>query len=104
MLDTHGKDVVDMFIIETIKNIAPVFPETHQPTGPEEFKLLTDGTLLHIQFFADCIDASLTLLKQEEDFQSGGISEDLKKVCNIDNFLIQRQYKFFHGASPPIDT
>ena len=104
MLNAHGKNVVDMFVIETVENITSVLSETHQATGPEKFELLADGTLLHVQFFTDCIDASLPLLKQKEDFQSGGISEDLKKVCDIDNFLIQRQYKFFHGASPGIDT
>ena len=104
MLNAHGKNVVDMFVIETVENITSVLSETHQATSPEKFELLADGTLLHVQFFTDCIDASLPLLKQKEDFQSGGISEDLKKVCDIDNFLIQRQYKFFHGASPEIDT
>lgn len=53
MLNSEGKNRMDMLIIQAVEDIAAILPVAHQAPGSEEFQLLTDRGLLHPQLFAD---------------------------------------------------
>ena len=84
-----------MLIVQAVEHIAAVLAEPYQTTGSKQFELLTDGALLHAQFFTDCIHSPLSLLEEEEDFKAGGIAEDFEEIGNIDDFLFQGENYLF---------
>jgi hypothetical protein len=89
VFDAQSQDVMDMFIVQSVQDIAPVFAEPHQTASPQQLQLLTDGALLHPELLADGIHPPLTLFEEEEDFQAGGIAEDFEEIGYVHDFLFQ---------------
>ena len=74
MLDSEGKDVMDVFIVKAVEDISTVFPVTDQPPGSEEF---------HCWLIVDCCIPSSSQIEftprspvpTKEDLQASGIAE-----------------------------
>ena len=77
-----------MLVGQRVEDLFAVPAEFHQAGLFEDTKLMGDGALAHPQKLGDIADAHFMLQKHIENFDSGRIPENLKKLRKADQSFV----------------
>ena len=72
-----------MVIVQAVMDGSTLFARFHQPGGPQQLELLADCRLLHAKAVCDRLHPQLAPLQQEQDPQTGGVSEHLVEIRHL---------------------
>jgi hypothetical protein len=85
-----GKNITHMIVIQGIVDYLSIPAVFDQPGLPEGPQLVRDSGLGHPQESGNITDAELRMLQGAEDFNPGGVAENLEKIRQVQqNFVIR---------------
>ena len=85
-----------MVVTQAVVGVLSVLAELDKSALTQDFQLLGDCRLAHIEHLSNCRDGDFILLdKIKKDFQSCRISEHLEEICKVYDYFLTDVF-FFH--------